>query len=167
MNVQYIIIYQEGCDCRDFILYLCPVGELQAQLSLFWQKSKVMRRSDFVIKNDSYVDKDNDNDRDDNRRWKPWRPILKQKRMAIMMQKMAVMMTMRTVTILTTMTMFRRISRMVSNDHALTCPLFRRKLGGTAPTTLFPISPSLPLSRCALDLIQLINKVWRFFLLHI
>ena len=59
MNVQYIIIYQEGCDCRDFILYLCPVGELQAQLSLFWQKSKVMRRSDFVIKNDSYVDKDN------------------------------------------------------------------------------------------------------------
>ena len=26
---------------RDFILYLCPVGELQAQLSLFWQKSKV------------------------------------------------------------------------------------------------------------------------------
>jgi len=30
-------------DCqqpRDFILYLCPVGELQQQLSLFWQKSK-------------------------------------------------------------------------------------------------------------------------------
>ena len=25
---------------RDFILYLCPVGELQQQLSLFWQKSK-------------------------------------------------------------------------------------------------------------------------------
>ena len=25
---------------RDFILYLCPVGELQHQLSLFWQKSK-------------------------------------------------------------------------------------------------------------------------------
>ena len=73
----------------------------------------------------------------------------------IMMQKMAVMMTMRTVTILTTMTMFRRISRMVNNDHALTCPLFRRKLGGTAPTTLFPISPSLLLSRCAFDLIQL------------
>ena len=66
-NVQYMIC-EEGHDCRDFILYLCPVGELQAQLSLFWQKSKVMRRSDFVIKNDSYVDKDNDNDRDDNRR---------------------------------------------------------------------------------------------------
>ena len=25
---------------RDFILYLCPVGDLQQQLSLFWQKSK-------------------------------------------------------------------------------------------------------------------------------
>jgi len=25
---------------RDYILYLCPVGELQQQLSLFWQKSK-------------------------------------------------------------------------------------------------------------------------------
>ena len=60
-NVQYII-FQEGHACRDFILYLCPVGELQAQLSLFWQKSKVMRRSDFVIKNDSYDDKDNDSD---------------------------------------------------------------------------------------------------------
>ena len=64
-NVQYII-YEEGHDCRDFILYLCPVGELQAQLSLFWQKSKVMRGSDFIIKNDSY--EDNDNDSDDNSR---------------------------------------------------------------------------------------------------
>ena len=141
MNVQYIIIYQEGCDCRDFILYLCPVGELQAQLSLFWQKSKVMRRSDFVIKNDSYVDKDNDNDRDDNRRWKPWRPILKQKRMTIMMQKMAVMMTMRTVTILTTMTMFRRISRMVSNDHALYAPCSGENWVERRPQLFSPYHP--------------------------
>ena len=27
---------------RDFILYLCPVGDLQTQLNLFWQKSKVI-----------------------------------------------------------------------------------------------------------------------------
>ena len=65
--MQYIT-YDTGHDCRDFILYLCPVGELQAQLSLFWQKSKVVRASDFVIKNDSYDDKDNDNDSDDNSR---------------------------------------------------------------------------------------------------
>ena len=70
-------IYQEGHDCRDFILYLCPVGELQAQLSLFWQKSKVMRRNDlrFTI----YDDKNNDNDSDDYSRWKLLQPILKQK----------------------------------------------------------------------------------------
>ena len=48
--------------CRDFILYLCPVGELQAQLSLFWQKSKVVFDNGNGDDDDGNADCDGDND---------------------------------------------------------------------------------------------------------
>ena len=105
-------IYQEGHDCRDFILYLCPVGELQAQLSLFWQKSKVMRRNDlrFTIYDDKnntmtamIIVDENCYNQSSNKRVR-------------MMQKIAMSMTMRTVMTLTIMTMFRMIPRMVTHN---------------------------------------------------